>query len=612
MKSKLMLELRTADNILKSGSWNNYRLLLDKMLRSSDYDWAKSMHGLLRAKKYSEMVIMADSVVEQKYTTAAEHFAANQLAALIRKYPFPISICQFGAREEAIRKFKQSEHKCKRINARFRALNRRDPYNYDLARARSWIRYVLGPLPALDDIYGLCGWGPGASVGIHGNATNSARKLLSQSWSVSPGAFHLSRSAMIRDQHIIELLLKPDGARFFSLDPQAFYQAFEKRCRLVNYNNIAFVPKTVRVERTIAVEPLLNGFLQKGVDLYMRKRLKRVGLNLQDQELNQERAREGSLPDALDPYVTIDLSSASDSIAIEFVRYMLPPEWFDFLAPLRSRDYKLLGEEFTYHKFVSMGNGFCFPLETLLFASLCAATYDELSLPHDFVVYGDDIIIRQSAAVNLLKYLKICGFKANPKKTFLQGPFRESCGADWYEGKDVRPITLDYALDSVESIFKFCNLVRQKEVTATFFYEHLKFLEELIPPECRFVRPFRGDVATALEVSFENFISSPFASYDQQAMCWSWVELVKSGLPDKPVYRMQGYDVALIKAALTGSPSSLPFAERRNTRTKIRRVFNGGGQNTSLPEEIFNPKNVEKRILGAILLGSRRLVSLVS
>jgi len=612
MKSKMLSELTSTDSNLKRESWNNYRLFLDKLLRTADYPWAKSMHGLLRAKKFSEMVVFADSIVEQSYPTATEHFVANQLAALIRKYPFPSSVCQFGAREEAIRKFKYAEHRCKRINARFRAFKRRDPNSYILAKACNWVRYVLGPLPDLVDIYGLCGWGPGASVGVHGNATNSARKLLSERWTVSPGAYYLSRSAMIRDQHIIELLLKPDNARFFSLDPDAFYKAFESRARVVNYNKIAFVPKTARVERTIAVEPLLNGFLQKGIDLYMRKRLKRVGHNLQDQGLNQDKAREGSIPDVPDPYVTIDLSSASDSVAIEFVRYMLPPEWFDLLNSLRSRDYLLLGKEFTYHKFVSMGNGFCFPLETLLFASLCAATYDELSLKHDFVVYGDDIIIRQSAATRLLEILGVCGFKVNRNKTFLQGPFRESCGADWYEGKDVRPITLDYAFDSVENIFKFCNLVRQKEMSATFFYEHLKFLEELVPPKLRFVRPYKGDVATALTVPLDTFMCSPHASYDRKTMCWSWFELVRAGKPDKQVYRMQGYDVALIKAALTGSPSSLPFAERRNTRTKIRRVFNGGGQNTSLPEEIFDPQNVEKRILGAILLGPRRLAGLVS
>jgi hypothetical protein len=341
------------------------------------------------------------------------------------------------------------------------------------------------------------------------------------------------------------------------------------------------------VERTIAVEPLLNGFVQKGVDLFFRKRLKRVGIDLSDQSRNQELAREGSLKGEIDPFVTIDLSSASDSLSTEVCRYLLPPDWFDFLNQIRSRRYRLVGEEFTYHKFVSMGNGFCFPLETLIFASLCKTVYDEASLRHDFSVYGDDIIVRQSVAVRLLELLKVCGFRVNRKKTFLTGPFRESCGADWYEGKDVRPVTLDYAFDSVENIFKFCNLARSREVTATFFFEHLEFLEALIPPVSRFVRPYKGDVATALEVPFETFLSSPFAKYDKHLMSWSWKEIRRSGVADKMAYRLHGYNIAVMGAALQGSSSQQPFTERRNTRTKIRRIAYSGASSTWLPGAVL-------------------------
>lgn len=365
MKSKKLAGLRRSDNLLKKAAWSNFMLFLDKLLRASPYPFADTLHQKLRARDLKGLVETSDLLVEQMYPTAAEHFAANQLAALIRKYPYPSSVVAFDKRDQAVRKFKQAEHVCKRVNARFRAFKRRNPFNYELEKARSWVRYVLGPFE-LRDMYDQCGWGPGASVGIHGNATNMARKLLSHEWSVSPGAFFYARSAMIADQHIFELLLEPENARPVCLDKDLFFERFLTRHRIVNYNKITFVPKTARVERTIAIEPLLNGFLQKGVDLFMRKRLKRVGISLEDQSRNQRLAREGSFRNQTDPYVTIDLSSASDSLGIELMRYMLPPDWFDYLNSIRSRSYRMANEEFVYHKFASMGNGFCFPLETLI------------------------------------------------------------------------------------------------------------------------------------------------------------------------------------------------------------------------------------------------------
>lgn len=592
MKSKMSLRLATVNNDLKRSSWDNYRLFLDKLLRTLDWPFARSMHALLRAKDYRGLLEFADSLTGQQYTCAAEHFAANQLASLVRKYPYPSSVITLGAREAAIKKFWKSEHYCARINQRFRAFNKRNPYSSTLERASRWIGYVLGALN-LQDVYDECGWGPGASVGVHGNATNFGRKILSSSWSVSPGALLYARSAMIKNQHYMELLLKPHMARFFPLDNSLFNERFAERCSVVHYNKITFVPKTAKIERTIAVEPLLNGFVQKGVDNLMRKKLKRVGLNLHDQTANQELARQGSLPKQLDPYVTIDLSSASDGISIGLCRYMLPPEWFDFLNSLRSKRFRMNGVEYTYHKFTSMGNGFCFPLETLLFASLCASIYDEMSLKHDFRVYGDDIIVRQSAARKLLDILRVCGFRVNTDKTFLQGPFRESCGADWFEGKDVRPVSLDYAFDSIENIFKFCNIVGQKELTASFFAGSLEFLHGLIPKDLFFVRPFKGNVDTALEVPFDVFLTSPFANYNRKIMTWSWVEVQKSGVGDSLLHRYAGFDTALMEAALRGNPSHQPFTVRRNTCTKFRKVSYAGASSTATVSDLWrNPRVV--------------------
>lgn len=579
-----LLQLAKHNKLLKRNSWSNYREFLDRLLRTIENPHAQQLRSLLQSGDFTGMLVYADYISSKEFSTAAEHRLCNQLAALLRKYPFPEGQVAFDPRKKALETFLASERKCKRVNKRFHLFaTLRSPHEQALSRARSWIAYVLGDLN-LSDVWDLCEFGPGASIGIHGNATNMGRKLLSPDWSVSPGAYHYARAAMKIDPLIWEFLVK-EGTHgsHFCYDLDLFNQAFDRRASMVNYNKIAFVPKTAKTERTIAVEPLLNGYLQKGLDQLMRKRLKRVGINLNDQSLNQGLAFFGSLRDDPDPYATIDLSSASDSISTELCRTLLPPDWFDFMNSIRSSSYTLNGVLKPYEKFTTMGNGFCFPLETLIFASLCNVAYQESFRAPDYTVYGDDIIVRTSVAPRVLQLLKLCGFTANSDKTFLTGPFRESCGADWFEGVDVRPIMLDYAFDSVESIFKFCNIARTKDWVYSILGEGLEFLKSLIPPELMFTRPYKGNVDSALEVSIDEFMASPFSRWNREIQSWSWLEIMHSAYVDKQLRRFAGYDVALMRGALMGALSSAPFAERRKTRTKIKRLAYSPGLSLFLP-----------------------------
>jgi len=583
-KSPRLLVLQQYNNLLRDQAWANYLRFLDTLLRSIDHPCSHELLRLKNAEDYTGMVMFADYISSTVFQTAAEHRLCNQLSAVVRKYPFPKDRVMFDPRKQAFETFLKSERKCSRVNKRFRLFaSLRSPHESALSSARSWIHYVLGDLN-LASVMEHCNFGPGASIGVHGSATNSARKILAESWSVSPSAFYYARGFLKDDVHIREYLSRGARSRFFSFDNESFNTGFDSKARLVDYNNISFVPKTVKTERTIAVEPLLNGYLQKGLDVLMRQKLKRVGVNLDDQSRNQELARLGSLPDeGNDPYVTIDLSSASDSISINLCRYMLPCDWFSFMDQIRSRSYLIDGTCSPYEKFTTMGNGFCFPLETLLFASLCHAASTEMKKPSDFSVYGDDIIVRRSVADRVLGLLRICGFTANRDKTFLEGPFRESCGADWFEGIDVRPVTLDYSFDSIESIFKFCNLARRKSVISLIFSEALEFLESLIPPSLMFQRPYPGNVDTALEVPLDVFLSSPFSRWQRNLQAFSWLEISKSAFLDYPITHSKGYELALIRGALLGIQSRTPFAERRKVRTKIRRVSYAGGWSLYLP-----------------------------
>lgn len=130
---------------------------------------------------------------------------------------------------------------------------------------------------------------------------------------------------------------------------------------------------------------------------------------------------------------TVDLSNASDLLARELVRLVLPGDWYATLNSLRAKFTEIDRKVVRLEKFSSMGNGFTFPLETLLFRTLCEAIGSNCAS-----VFGDDIVIESEHAAALLAALRLFGMEPNKKKTFHQGPFRESCGGDFFLGVPVR------------------------------------------------------------------------------------------------------------------------------------------------------------------------------
>jgi len=221
---------------------------------------------------------------------------------------------------------------------------------------------------------------------------------------------------------------------------------------------LMFVPKNAKTDRSIVIEPILNAFFQKGYGCYIRNRLARFGVNLRDQSRNQSLACVGSMDGSL---ATVDLSAASDSISYELVWSLLPYDWAERLSQLRTRYVSLplglqnpllrvrsgdgrgtpfVGNVIELEKFSSMGNGFTFELESLLFYAIACGVCTSLHLPTcDVSVYGDDIIIPSAAYSRLHEVLSYCGFTVNQTKSFSDGPFRESCGSDYHKGFDIRP-----------------------------------------------------------------------------------------------------------------------------------------------------------------------------
>jgi len=219
--------------------------------------------------------------------------------------------------------------------------------------------------------------------------------------------------------------------------------------RIASGSVLTFVPKTEKISRTICTEPLCNMLWQKGIERVLNRRLRQVfGIDLTVQpDKNRALARIGSRDDS---FATIDLSSASDLNSIGMVRKLFPPSFYRWLELARSPCVVLPdGEVIELHMVSSMGNAFTFPLQTILFASIVNAAYKMLGIKPihprgtslgNYAVFGDDIIVEKQAYRLVLQLLEIFGHTVNIDKSFCEGPFRESCGTDWYLGHDVRGV----------------------------------------------------------------------------------------------------------------------------------------------------------------------------
>jgi hypothetical protein len=223
-------------------------------------------------------------------------------------------------------------------------------------------------------------------------------------------------------------------------------------------NRFSTVLKDQGARRTILVEPTLNSFAQQGGGRLIRANLKRVGLDLTDQTLNQRLAE---LASRVKDIATLDLKSASNLMAKLIVEDNLPPAWFTLLDVTRSHRTKIGDRYHELEMFSSMGNGFTFDLETLLFYAI---TYARCTIegynPFWISVYGDDIICPSGIVEKLEKDLSDYGFLLNKEKSYAEGSFRESCGKDYNNGSLITPFYVK-SLQTLENVWTVHNSLRE-------------------------------------------------------------------------------------------------------------------------------------------------------
>lgn len=296
--------------------------------------------------------------------------------------------------------------------------------------ARRKVEQVIGLEPNLWQFVEGCTWGPGATLSLKSVDSTLDNKLIEPKLTVSPRCVKYAVAYMSGSYLWMRARIGDSVAGMCS--------PLRTEFEMCDWGRFSSVPKTTEKRRPIDVQPTLNLFFQKGAGRTIRQCLKREGINLDDQSRNQRLAG-AAFKHGL---ATIDLEAASDSVSTELVRQILPPKWFDLLDDLRTHMIALDGGVFhNLSKFSSMGNGFTFELESLIFYAICYAVVRVLNkdVSSPIAVYGDDLVVSQSNYDDVVEALQLCGFIVNREKSFSGGFFFESCGRHYYKGVDVTP-----------------------------------------------------------------------------------------------------------------------------------------------------------------------------
>lgn len=358
---------------------------------------------------------------------------------------------------EAYKKFLQSETRCGETNALFRSYQRGQhcwtpAFEQVLYLAKWKVEKILGSAPNYRDLE--LRLGPGACTRIKRARSTPAEKLMSLACSVDfvpyLSSFVAENYTWLRENAI------QSGRYGVAIEDATWTEALSLSIT-EEFGRLTFVEKDAKSKRTIVIEPNVNQMHQLALGKMIATRLKRNGIDISSQETNQCLARYGSLSGAL---ATLDLSSASDSVSTELVRFLVPDDWFALMQCFRCSSVTYRGREISLEKFSSMGNGFTFPLETLIFYALCWA-----SVPHHkrswLNAYGDDLVVPADCAETCVNTLTGAGFVINTDKSHVAGPFRESCGADYFLGVNIRPFYLK-RLVSQRVLFSAYNFFQER------------------------------------------------------------------------------------------------------------------------------------------------------
>lgn len=341
--------------------------------------------------------------------------------------------------EKAIVSFLECEAKNLETNIRFLTGAVSSPLIYKTGQV---INDILGDFSNLMFCQGFR-FGPGASSTCRGLSTTIVDKLESDIHCTPRAYAHLEQ-----------------GFRHFF----QFYYSLQNFNPTGYYNTFLTIPKKFDEKRGIAIGLHGNIVGQLALGSYLRARFSRF-VNLDtaaDEHRRLVRTEWRSI-------ATIDLRSASQLIAKQAVRSVFPPDWLEVMDDLREEFTLVPNLSTTIHgtdrlnynqHYSAMGNGFTFEMESILFYSVAKAAMLNAGLKWTVLsVFGDDIIVDKHCAECVISALQNFGFEINLSKTFVEGPFKESCGVDTLYGVNIRPIYLRNLKQGapIEQLYKLGN-----------------------------------------------------------------------------------------------------------------------------------------------------------
>lgn len=406
---------------------------------------------MLRHLQKGEWIQLVSSAPDPSSYTDAHTYQSDAMVGCFFKKYADLDL-GFDLKAKAVKSFYDNEASCYRSNERLGPFVARAVISTNDMRVlnfidsvRKVIKSILGPIP--NSLRGR--FGPGSTFGDIGNHATLPDKMSSH-----PST---TREAY---ETVSSFWEETAWARYGCNNLNRFSSP-RFAPETVRGNRFTAVPKDALKHRGICIEPSINLYYQLGVGEKIRSALQRVGLDIRElQPVHRELARKGSIDGRI---ATIDLSNASDTICKALVKLLLPSEWHELLSSLRSGFTLIDGRWIKLEKFSSMGNGYTFELETLLFYAIAKAVQlEHLSkgpLNHDqtISVYGDDIIVPTEQASDVISALSFFGLTTNKDKTFISGPFRESCGGDYFMGLDVRPHFLKESPNEPQQLIVLAN-----------------------------------------------------------------------------------------------------------------------------------------------------------
>jgi len=213
---------------------------------------------------------------------------------------------------------------------------------------------------------------------------------------------------------------------------------------------VTAVPKDSRGPRLISVHPACSIWIQQGVRRCLEQAIVQHRNNKQGRHWPQGHVRFADqtvngrialLSSKSRRYATLDLSEASDRVSLQLVRILFG-RYYKYFDCCRADQYDVNGSTYDVGCYAPMGNATVFPVESLVFWSICVASLEACGAkaPNAVYVFGDDLALPTKYAPQVIKDLESCGFRVNRGKSFISGFFRESCGVDAFNGFDVTPL----------------------------------------------------------------------------------------------------------------------------------------------------------------------------